>query len=452
MRHRDRSARLLALCCLGALGAAQAAPPDPARATIAADDGWAAQPTADLPLGTTGGAAASAARDHVVRDRNALVAALAWPDATPKIVRIAGTIDANVDAGGRPLSCEDYARPDPETDELYTREAYVAAYDPAVWGRTAPAGPQERARVASAAAQQARVRIRVPANTTIIGVGADARLRGAWIDIRPQSTNGNQPMNVIVRNLTFEDSFDCFPAWDPTDGAQGNWNALYDSISVRNATHVWVDRNRFRNVTTRDETLPTYFGRLYQVHDGHLDVTNVSDFVTVSWNHFADHDKAMLIGSSDGASADRGRLRVTLHHNWFQNLGQRVPRVRFGQVHAYNNLYTVDTPVALQRYGYSWGVGVESALRAEANHFQLPPALPDSAVIDRFNGETMYAEGNLRDGRAFDPVAAHNAAHEVPIANEARWHPPLHGRIDPAWAVPARVRMGAGPRATLPPR
>ena len=37
------------------------------------------------------------------------------------------------------------------------------------------------ARVASAAAQAARVRIRVPANTTIFGIGEKPTLRGAWV-------------------------------------------------------------------------------------------------------------------------------------------------------------------------------------------------------------------------------------------------------------------------------
>ena len=38
-------------------------------------------------------------------------------------------------------------------------------------------------------------------------------------------------MNVIVRNISFQDTADCFPEWSPTDGITGNWNAAYDSIS-----------------------------------------------------------------------------------------------------------------------------------------------------------------------------------------------------------------------------
>jgi hypothetical protein len=38
-----------------------------------------------------------------------------------------------------------------------------------------------------------------------------------------------------------EDTYDCFPAWAPNDGALGSWNALYDSISLRDSHHVWAE-------------------------------------------------------------------------------------------------------------------------------------------------------------------------------------------------------------------
>ncbi|HEY0504366.1 MAG TPA: hypothetical protein VGD42_12850 [Lysobacter sp.] len=418
------------------------------RQTIAPNDGWASQPTAALPYGTTGGSAADEAHVFTVSDRNALVAALNFPDATPKIVRIEGMIDANVDANGQPLTCTDYARPDPQTGELYSLDAFLAAYDPATWGRVNPSGPQERARAASAAAQQARVRIRVPANTTIIGANHGDGLRGAWLDIRPSSTSGNQPMNVIVRNLLLVDTADCFPQWSPTDGAEGNWNALYDAISVRNATHVWIDHSAMLDVATRDEDAPTYFGRLYQRHDGLVDVTNESDYVTVSWNLMANHDKAMLIGSSDSAVADRDKLRVTLHHNLFHDLGQRVPRVRYGQVHVFNNQYTLTTEGA-QTYAYSWGVGIESKLFAQNNHFLVPSAVTPDLIAEHFNGTALFEEGTLRNGVSrhahVDVVDAYNAVNSVPLSRDVGWTPTLYRRIDPTVVVPIAVILGAGP-------
>jgi len=439
---------LPAILCLAAVPAVAAPPANLGRQVLPARDGWASLPTAALPRGTTGGSAAAAARVHRVRDRNALVAALAFPDATPKIIEVEGTIDANVDASNHPLQCSDYHRDDPETGTPYSLEAFLAAYHPDTWGRVAPSGPLERARAASASAQQSRVRIRIPANTTIVGVGGSATVRGAWFDIRPSSTSGNTPMNVIIRNLAFEDTFDCFPQWSPTDGALGNWNALYDAISVRNATHVWIDHNRFEDIDTADDTLPVHFGRIYQVHDGLLDVTNESDLVTISWNHFRNHDKAMLVGSSDGATADRGKLRLTLHHNLFEDLGQRVPRVRYGQVHLYNNAY-VTSEAGAGRYGYSWGVGIESQIVAENNHFTVPPAVTPDLFIDRFNGTRIRATGTYANGvlprAAVDVVAAFNEANGEALANDVDWTPVLHLPVSPTGKVGGVVAHGAGP-------
>lgn len=415
--------------------------PDLSRDVLPANDGWASLPTEQLPHGTTGGSAADDAHVHTVRTRNELVAALNFPDATPKIIRIAGVIDANVDDANQPLSCDDYAQ-----GTGYSLPAYLAAYDPAVWGREDPAGPLEDARKAAAAAQQVRVRIKVPANTTMVGVTRDAGLRGAWLDIRKDS-KGTLPMNVIVRNLTIADTFDCFPAWDPTDGSEGNWNSLYDSISVRNSSHVWINHNTFLDVKTADEQQPSYFGRLYQLHDGFIDVTNESDNVTISWNLLAHHDKAMLFGSSDSASADRGKLRVTLHHNLFHDLGQRVPRIRYGQVHAYNNQYSL-TRAGAERYGYSWGLGIESQLIAQNNHFLVPSAITADLFMDIYKGSAARIEGTLRNGvlrrDQVDVIAQFNAINGTRIGNEVEWTPTRYPRIEPTWMVPLTVIAGAG--------
>lgn len=284
----------LALAALGLASLEAQSLRDPGREVLAAGDGWASAGS-----GTTGGSAAEPGQVHTVRNRAELVAALndgvyppasSTPSNAPKIIYVAGTVDANDDDQNRPLTCTDYAR------NGFTLEAFLAAYDPATLGRTPPSGALEAARVASQQAQQARVRIRVGSNTTIVGVGRHATVRGPWLDIRRHSTAGGNPTNIIIRHLTFKDTYDCFPQWSPTDGAQGNWNAAYDSLSLRDADHVWIDHNTFTDAATADATLPVYFGRLFQVHDGHLDITNASDFVTVSCNRFLDHDTVMLIG------------------------------------------------------------------------------------------------------------------------------------------------------------
>jgi len=51
-------------------------------------------------------------------------------------------------------------------------------------------------------------------------------------------------------------------------------------------------------------------------------------------------DGSVVAGSPSGPSAaanDRGRLNVTLHHNWFEDIEDRSPRVRFGNIHIFND-------------------------------------------------------------------------------------------------------------------
>jgi pectate lyase len=414
---------------------------DLGRETLPPNDGWAS-----LGTGTTGGAAAAPEQVYTVHNRQELVAALnngvypppSSPSNTPKIIYVDGTIDANVDDNDQPLTCQDYYR------DGYTLEAFLATYDPAVWGREDPEGPLEDARLASRNAQQARVRIKVGSNTTIVGLGKDARIRGAWLDLR--GTSSKPATNIIIRNITFQDTYDCFPEWSPGDGALGAWNALYDSISLRYTDHVWIDHNTFEDRETADRTAPTYFGVHYEMHDGLVDITNVSDLVTVSWNRFQNHDKVMLIGSSDSASADRGKLRVTIHHNLFDGLGQRTPRVRFGQVHVYNNYYKIINNPA---YVYSWGVGIESMIYAENNYFKTDQKTPPDRFIGVYKGTAIYQSGtrvNGTPGGGFvDVVAAYNAVNDPDLAGDVGWMPTLFTEIQDAQQVIPAVESGAGP-------
>ncbi|MFC4071221.1 pectate lyase family protein [Actinoplanes subglobosus] len=412
---------------------ASAAPvktPAGAREVLPVNDGWAASTT-----GTTGGAAADDAHVFVVSNRAELAAALAGgTDPTPRIVLIKGTINANEDDAGNPLTCADYA------DPAYSLDGYLAAYDPAVWGRASrPTGPLEEARVRSQRNQAARVQLKVGANTTVYGL-PNARLVGGNLLIQNVD-------NVIVRNVRFEDAADCFPAWDPTDGSLGNWNSAYDMVTLTGATHVWADHNTFSDGNNVDENQPLHLGRPYQVHDGALDIIRASDYVTASWNVFQEHDKTMLIGSSNTVGADVGKLRVTLHHNKFANVGQRVPRVRFGQVDVYNNYYYQTDE---DDYSYSWGVGVYSAIYAENNFLLRSADIALDNVVYDWGGTAITEIGTLtRVGtgpvRAVDLVGEYNALHDPDLGTDAGWIPALRaGPVTPTAAVPALVNKGAG--------
>ena len=376
------------------LGTARAAVPpgDPGREILPVNDGWGSLPTASLPQGTTGGASAAAARTVTVTNRKELVAALAYPDPTPKLIYVKGIIDVNVDDAGNAAFLQGLhaARSGHRRAVLHLRIPHDVR----------PRRPARHATIRWAARKKrAQPRLRRRPRACASAFRPTPRFT-AWAPTprssAPGSTfaaiGGSQPMNVIVRNISFQDTADCFPEWSPDRRRHRQLEfASTTRISVSHATHVWIDHNRFADLRTRDETQPLYFGHRYQVHDGLLDITNESDLVTVSWNQFASHDKAMLIGNSDSAPEDRERLRVTLHHNLFDGIGQRTPRVRYGKVHVYNNLYRADKNT---NYRSSWGAGVESQIYAENNYFEMSAIFGPMEVIDGKKGTRITAVGN----------------------------------------------------------
>lgn len=393
--------------------------PRAAREVLPARDGWASEGT-----GTTGGSAADAAHTFVVRDRAGLLAALGdGSDPAPRIVVVEGRVDLMAGA-----SCDDFA--DPE----YSLTAYLQAFDPQVWGRDAkPSGPLEEARARSAANQGRQIRIPVPANTTLVGAPG-ARIEHGSLIV-------NAVDNVIVRDIAFTDAADCFPSWDPTDGDTGNWNSLYDLVSLTTATHVWIEGNAFSDGDNPDADQPLYFGRPYQVHDGATDITRASDLVTVEHNDYHDHDKTMLIGSTDTVGADVGKLRVTVHHNRFLNALQRLPRVRFGQVDVYNNYYVATAG----EFSYALGVGVQSSIHAQNNYFVRADG---TDLIKDWKGTRISTVGNVvrtpagGPARPVDLVAEYNATHDPDLSPDAGWTPVLRGRVDPGLAVPYTAGRG----------
>jgi len=152
--------------------------------------------------------------------------------------------------------------------------------------------------------------VKVGSNKTILGVGSSGALVGISLDL-------DKVTNVIIRNL----SISFVLASDSTG----------DAIHIINGTtHVWVDHNNLFSDRNHGKDF----------YDGLLDITHASDFITVSWNRFHDHYKVSLVGHSDSNGAqDTGHLRVTYHHNWFSNVGSRLPSLRFGTGHVYNNYF-----------------------------------------------------------------------------------------------------------------
>jgi len=442
---------------------------DLGRTIIAPDDGWAAWSGPTFPEGVerqagpaTGGAAAERAEVYEVDTWQELRDALAGREGgsqtdartnqTPRIVYVTGAVDAFTAVDGTRLTCEDFAAQVTvaDTGEPFSMDDYIAHYDPAgPWGWADPAGPLEEARVRVASLQAAQTQQHVGSNVTIVGVGDDAQISGANIRVRGAH-------NVILRNLRFSDGYDCFPQWDPGDGDAGNWNSAYDNVSLWTSTSVWVDHSTFDDGAHPAESLPVVFGRPFEVHDGLLDITHGSDLVTVSYNEFLSHDKTMLIGSSDSRLQDRGQHRVTLHHNYWQDIGQRAPRVRFGDVHAYNNYYRQTRRQASSAFQYYWGAGKESSLVVENNAVSLARGTDPARVVGAYGGTMLSESGTLLNGRPADLLAAFNATAPTPLAEEARWTPSdaYSYRLLPTIAVPwvVTTHAGAGILPSTPPR
>jgi len=282
-------------------------------------DGWGA--------GTVGGSAATPDHIYTVHNRAELLYALTNGGNAAKIIKVSGTIDMTE---GTPF--------------------------------------------ANTADQKVRARVKLTSNTTLIGEGRGAGFINAWIDITSVS-------QVIVRNLHLVAPCDVGPIWDPTDGALGNWNSAYDAIGIVTATQVWIDRNTITDEPVTDDTLPVENGKTKQCHDGAIDITKGADLVTVSYNVITKHDKSMLIGGSDSQTSDAGKLRITIANNVFNGTTQRVPRVRFGQVHVFNNYFVGSKTASSYPHLYSIGVGKQGNILSHNNVFAIDGAVGCDSVV-----------------------------------------------------------------------
>jgi pectate lyase len=146
-------------------------------------------------------------------------------------------------------------------------------------------------------------------NKTITGLGTNAAFIG---DLRANATN------IIIQNLYF------------TSTLANSDGVTIDGGSKGTGKNVWVDHCTF-----------------YNLPDGSVDITKGADYVTVSWCKFSyapvppgvvNHEFVNLIASSD--SDNGSQYHVTFHHNWYGDYcRERMPSVRFGRVHVFNNYY-----------------------------------------------------------------------------------------------------------------
>lgn len=229
--------------------------------------------------------------------------------------------------------------------------------------------------------------VQVASNKTIMGVGSTAGLIGS---LRLTGVN-----NVIVRNLSLS---------NPTGVGEG------DSVTLRLSTNVWFDHNNIFNST-----------------DGLLDIVQESDFVTVSWNKFfytndfaanvnTNHRFAMLIGNSDTATDDADNLRVTLHNNhWGANVRERMPRIRFGDIHVFNDYF--NSPG--NNYVVRSAIGAE--VLVESNYFEsvnTPIDKDQTGLAEERNNVFVSTTGATEAGdNVFDPPYSYHLHPAADVKN-----------------------------------
>ncbi|WP_166242661.1 pectate lyase family protein [Paenibacillus turpanensis] len=391
------------------------------KQVLAPGDGWASEGR-----GTTGGSAASVVQ--TVTTRKQLVDALTAGGSTPKIIEVSGAIDFNVDDHNRPLTFEDYIEGTPYISyEKYFEDLKNASTKEKAEGD----------RTAAHKKQEARVQVNIPSNTTIVGKpGTNAAIIGGNLII------GKGSDNVIIRNIEFKDAYDYFPKFEANDGKNGAWNAYYDNISIRGGTHVWIDHCTFSDGDRIDLENHTIENRRLQHHDGLVDIGGGSDFITLSYNHFYNHDKTMMI---DGTKPKEDKhittpIRVTLHHNYFENFGQRAPRVNDGQVDIYNNFYKASKSSSNgYNYKHSWGYDEGALMYAENNAFEISG---ETKIASNQSGIrqpiVLFDKGTLLNGKRVEVDKNEDWASNV------GWQPTLRLNVQPTAEVKSTVTAEAG--------
>lgn len=179
--------------------------------------------------------------------------------------------------------------------------------------------------------------------------------------LRHAEFNLKRTHNVLIRNLKFDE------LWEWDEATKGDYDSKdWDFITIGdsgNCTNVWIDHCDFT-----------------KSYDGAVDVKGGANTVTISWCRFLADDggpdsfvrqqflaletngvaapmfhflrdngfslddlvaisrsqkKGHLAGATEFDS-DNANIKLTLHHNYYLNFQDRMPRLRAGNAHVYN--------------------------------------------------------------------------------------------------------------------
>ncbi|KAH7100018.1 polysaccharide lyase family 1 protein [Auriculariales sp. MPI-PUGE-AT-0066] len=147
--------------------------------------------------------------------------------------------------------------------------------------------------------------VNVGSNTSVVGI-AGSLLSGIGLRILNSE-------NVIVRNVRIAKVL--------ADTG--------DAIGIQSSSKVWVDHTELSSDLDHDK----------DYYDGLLDITHGSNAITVTYTILSNSWKGSTVGHSDANGDEDKAFTVSYGLNHRAHLNNRVPTVRFGTVHIFNNYF-----------------------------------------------------------------------------------------------------------------
>ena len=149
-------------------------------------------------------------------------------------------------------------------------------------------------------------------NVTLEGIGTDA----SFVQF---GLNWKQCDSIEVKNITFTDY--------PEDACSFEG----DSDDITKYGRYFIHNNKF---TQGKNNWDVTGERDKPAGDGAIDIRTING-ITVSYNEFNKCKKTGLVGGSDSVLT----MNVTFHHNYYNEVGSRLPLGRQANMHIYNNYY-----------------------------------------------------------------------------------------------------------------
>ena len=257
--------------------------------------------------------------------------------------------------------------------------------------------------------------IRVSSNKTVIGANVDS---GGGSGFYGGGLAMTRVSNVIIQNLAI---------------SRPNTGGAIDAIHVEMSHQIWIDHCDLSSNADADAGL---------AYDGLIDISNQSDFVTISWTHYHDHRDSGLIGRSDSSAAraeDAGKEHVTYDHDWFSNV-TTGPRIRFGTVHVLNTLFD-----NVAHYAVASTDGANVLIEASKFQHVTPPGQSNANFGPVTTMLDPPATAGYVDYRANNVTDSTDGKNVIPSTQVVPWPSVPYGYTpDSAGNVPPLVAACAG--------